>query len=264
MKLLNISSVALFLLLLVIGTTGCSKKDSLANASHTTSVFSVGVGIQRLSDIKIFMSEAPFQSYDKFTPITSISRPEKFTIQDSLVFNTSNYVGKTLYFVALRKYLLSDKYYNVTNASKGLAAIKADIQQDIKHTQVALVVSDPASGSYVPDKAAVALTVKKGSAAVANREVYYYGQSSTWTTQMKALVEKEYKEKGRIVGTLMAKTNASGLLNLSIPVNELGVIKNAKGDINYNEHVFFVLDNGSVKDVKINVNALQMNSTLQY
>lgn len=62
----------------------------------------------------------------------------------------------------------------------------------------------------------------------------------------------------------MAKTNASGLLNLSIPVNELGVIKNAKGDINYNEHVFFVLDNGSVKDVKINVNALQMNSTLQY
>lgn len=78
------------------------------------------------------MSEAPFQSYDKFTPITSIARPENYTLQDSLVFNTSNYVGKTLYFVAPRKYLLSDKYYSVTSASNSLASLKADIKQDVK------------------------------------------------------------------------------------------------------------------------------------
>lgn len=57
------------------------------------------------------------------------------------------------------------------------------------------MITEPSSGSYVADKAAVALLVKKGAAPVANREVYYYGTSLTWTPQMKALVEKEYKKK---------------------------------------------------------------------
>lgn len=255
--------------IMFVALLGCSDKDEFANATHIAAVTPIGFGEMRTNNMKIYVSESPFESFDTFAPLTSVNMPEKWSITDSVRVNVSDYVGKTLYFAILRKKLLSDDYYSVmySGGSQKLTDIKIKVEETVPHYKLAFLISEPTSGvgGFTQDKAKMVLTVKKGSAVVPNTMVYYYGGSVSWSEEMKALIERRYMVDGSIVQTKMAATNASGTVTINIPVNELGNIVSSDGKVaKNNEHVFFVLEDGKVKPVVVDVKSLDFAATLQY
>ncbi|MGN5955484.1 hypothetical protein ACP6L2_12810 [Sphingobacterium lactis] len=258
--ILLLSAIALFF------SASCSKDndgEDLKNATHKAVIYTPAVGLQRFTDSKVFLSEAPFEKYENFTPLKSLNLPANRTVNDSVVFNVSDYVGKTIYVVALRKKLLSDGYYSITSTtSQPLKNIKFTVVEDKPVYQVAFVTAEPDPKSFTADKAVLTLKVKKGNTLVSNREVYWYGTTQLWNDQHKALIEKEYKDNGRISATLMNKTDVEGLSKISIPVNEAGTVKNGDKVVNNNEHVFFVMEAGKVKEIIVNVDNLTLAKTL--
>lgn len=252
--------------LLALVTLSCSKDDNESlegKGSHTVSVFPIKVGLSRSSDIKIFVSEQPFESYDKFESLGSVSVPEQSKVTDSINVNVSKYVGKTLFFTPLRKHLLSDNYYAVAGKSSPVNSVL--IEDSKPEYKVSLILTEPESGSYTYDEAHMTLTVQKGAAPVANKEVYWYGTSFAWGPEMIRSIENRYMIDQSVVQTSMGKTKTDGTVRVSIPVNEKGITSPGTAqEANHNEHVFFVLENGKVKPVLVDVNALTLSQTLQY
>src|SRR5690606_12231091 len=220
-------------------------------------------GLSRSSDIKIFVSEQPFESYDKFESLGSVSVPEQSKVTDSINVNVSKYVGKTLFFTPLRKHLLSDNYYAVAGKSSPVNSVL--IEDSKPEYKVSLILTEPESGSYTYDEAHMTLTVQKGAAPVANKEVYWYGTSFAWSPEMIRSIENRYMIDQSVVQTSIGKTRTGGTVRGSIPVNDKGITSPGTAqEANHNDHVFFVLENGKVKPVLVDVNALTLSQTLQY
>lgn len=60
------------------------------------------MGILHLDNIKLFVSDVPFQSWDNFKPLSSVELPKNRTAIDPVRVNDSKYVGKTMYIIALQ------------------------------------------------------------------------------------------------------------------------------------------------------------------
>src|SRR5690606_24053096 len=156
--------------LLALVTLSCSKDDNESlegKGSHTVSVFPIKVGLSRSSDIKIFVSEQPFESFDKFESLGSVSVPEQSKVTDSIHVNVSKYRGKPLFFTPLRKHLLSDNYYAVAGKSSPVNSVL--IEDSKPEYKVSLILTEPESGSYTYDEAHMTLTGQKGAAPAANK-----------------------------------------------------------------------------------------------
>lgn len=127
----------------------CSKDENLgeleSKGTHRVSVFNVKIALGRVDDIRVFVSEEPFKSYDTFKPIGSVAIPKNNLPNDSINVNVSKYVGKALYFTTLRKYLLSDmdKYYPVGKAASASASNKIKVEEDVKDYKIVFAVSEP-------------------------------------------------------------------------------------------------------------------------
>lgn len=254
-------------LLLLIFTVACSDKDdSQPKGTHTVNVVPVPLGLTRSEGIKLFLSESPFESFDSFVPLTSVDVPEDRKITDPVAVDVSDYVGRSLYFVALRKFLLSDGYYNITNneGEQSLSDLKLTIEEEKQTYDLSFMVRDPKPSDYTADNAKLTLTVKKGNAAVASKEVYWFGKAYNWSADAKRLIEERYSINQEIVQTSMTETKADGTLVINMPVNESGVTHTNGTTRDENEHVFFVIENGVVQFVTVKVNALELAETLQY
>lgn len=254
-------------LLLLLTAVACSdKEDDRPKGTHVVNVVPVPIGITRLDDIKLFVSERPFESFETFNPLTSVDVPKNRKLTDSVRVDVSEYVGKTLYFVALRKHLLSDGYYNITGKENGqsLENLKCTIEPEKPKYDLSFIIRDPKSTDYTYDYAALALMVKKANTAVPSKTVYWYGTSQSWGQPMIDVIEMRYRANQSVVHESMGNTNANGIVNIKVPVNETGILPTNGDGVDLNEHVFFVLENGKVKPVLVKVNALELSKTLQY
>lgn len=251
--------------LMLFAVVSCSKNDEDyglgGKGTHNVSVFPVKVGLLRSADIEIFVSEAPFESYDTFEPLGSVKVPEDSKITDSVNVDVSDFLGKKLYFTPLRKYLLSENYYSILSSASQVEPVT--VEEATTEYKVSFVVTEPSLKSYTQDKARMTLTVKKGDEAVGNKEVYWNGVGDL-SQEMIDIIETRYSVDQSVAQTSMSSTGADGTLVINLPVNELGIVESESGSINYNKHVFFVIDNGKVKPVTVEIASLEFNTTLQY
>ncbi|MDM1049431.1 hypothetical protein HX018_14405 [Sphingobacterium hotanense] len=254
--------------IVMLFSVSCSKDDvgeDLANASHKNVTYTVAVALYRSAGARVYLSEQPFTTYDKFTPLKSLPVGAFKTGTDSVTFNVSEYVGKTLYAITLRKKLLSDGYYSIISTSKtqSPSLLKFTVKEGEPVSHVAMVISEPAAGTYTRDVAKLALTVKKGSTPVANREIYWYGAGNRLSDALIKNIETHYAlTKGEVLQKLITKTNASGVANMNITIDERGVYGSGNNAQNFNENVFFVMEGGKVKVINIDMNALTVAKTL--
>lgn len=261
--------VLLNLVLLFVASAtlfSCSDKGDVGpRGTHHVNLYPIGIGLNRINDTKIFVSEKPYESYATFQPLASVDVPENRTVLDSVVVDVSAHVGKTLYFVALRKHLLSDGYYNITANENGhkLSDNKLTIEPEKTTYQLLLTLREPKAGEYTSDKARLMLTVRKGNAAMPNTTVYWAGTTTLWSDAIKKTIEDRYFVDQTVAKTVMGLTKANGTLSIDIPVNEFGTSGSGDNVINTNEHVFFVIDNGKVHPIIVKVDALQLSKTLQ-
>jgi len=261
-----IKAIPLCMLLLFIAA--CSSSDDSQPIAETSdikaNVYPIGVGLERKSETKIFLSELPYESYQSFQPLTSVEVPEDITVVDPVTIDVAEYKGKTLYFVALRKYLFSDDYYSVTSTTSGpLSDYSATIQEVDSVYEVSLVLSEPSSTDYW-DTSKLTLTVERGGAVVPNMEVYWFGESSLWTQELKENIETRYMVDGSVAYSSMTQTNADGSLVINVPVNEAGEVQQGETTRNYNSHVFFVIDNNVVQPTTVDITGLEVEHTLSY
>lgn len=267
--MLNKKSHTLVLLGLIITLLltlmSCSKeKDEFENATHILHVTPIPFGEIRMDNIKIFISEAPFDTWDKFHPLTSIDFPKNRKLDaPPLKINMSAYVGKTVYVSALRKHLLSDNYYNISPEAHSTK--KLTITAEETAPEITFTLATPPANTYTPDKATLNLTVKKGSTIATNTKVYYH-TAALWSDALAKTLEERYmidvtmNEPEPLKSHFVSTTNASGTLRVQLIVDEEGAINNTDP----NEHIFFVIDNGKIKPTKVKVNSLNMNATLTY
>ena len=268
MKIIKTTPVLILLLTLTFLGASCSNSDDSETIKGTSTqqaqVYPIGVGLQRKSDTKIFISELPYESYDNFDPLTSVEVSEDLTIVDPVTIDVKEYTGKTVYFVALRKYLFSDNYYNITSTTSApLTDHNATIEAVDSVYKVSLVLSEPTSTDYW-DKSRLTLTVQRNGAVVPSKEVYWFGTTLLWSDEMKQSIETRYMADGSVAYPSMTQTNADGVLAIDIPVNEAGIVEGENGATNYNEHVFFVIDNGVVQPVIVDITSLEVEQTLSY
>lgn len=227
-------------------------------------VYPIGVGLERKSDTKIFLSELPYESYESFEPLTSVEVPEDITVVDPVAIDVGEYTGKTFYFVALRKYLFSDDYYSVASTASGpLSDHNATIQQADSTYKISMVLSEP-SGTDYWDTSKLTLKVEREGAVVPDMEVYWFGESSLWSQEHKENIETRYMVDGSVAYPSMTQTNANGFLVINIPVNEAGIVQQGDSIRNYNEHVFFVIDNNVLHSATIDITGLEVEHTLSY
>ena len=259
----------LFLLGVVTLFASCSKDgdgEDLKNASHKLAVYNFGINLFRFTDSKVFISETPFSTWSKFSPLKSLNLKADRTQKDSLVFNVSEYVGKTLYVVTLRKKLLSDDYYSITPTldKQSISSLKVQITEGKPNYQIGIINSEPANGTYTPDVAKLVLRVRKGTSAVADRSVYYYGTSQLWSEAIIKNIEQQVALNGKPVQKYMNKTDGAGISRIDIPINERGTVTVGGKTTKYNEHVFFVLEAGKVKFALVDANALKLDKTIAF
>src|SRR5690606_25391494 len=212
MKIFKTTPPICVLLVLMFLGISCSDSDDSAsavgNSNKQAHVYPVGVGLERKSDTKIFLSELPYESYDTFDPVTSVEVPDDLAIGESVALDVKDYIGKTLYFVALRKFLFSDGYYNITSTtSTPLTEHNATIQEVDSIYQISLVLSEPSSTDYW-DKSRLTLTVKRNSEVVPNMEVYWFGTTQLWTDELKQSIQSRYMLDGSVAYPSMTQTNA--------------------------------------------------------
>ncbi|WP_417361956.1 hypothetical protein [Galbibacter sp.] len=271
MKIIKTTPAFSVLLALVFMTTSCSSGDDdpkspSENFAQQAKVYPLSVGLMRNNNIKIFASELPYESFDTFDPITSVEVPEDLAFEESVAIDMEAYVGKTLYFVALRKYLLSDDYYNITStASEPLSAHSATIgEEEGAAYQISLVLAEPESEDYW-QKANLTLKVESNGQVVASQDVYWFGKSLLWSDSLKQNIEDRYVIDETVAYSAVAQTSAAGTVEIEIPVDEAGTVEGGSGPINNNEHVFFVIDaNGKVQTAIVDIASLEMEQTLSY
>lgn len=266
MKTFKSYSMFLMLITLCITFVSCSENDDsngiAGNSTKEINVYPIGLGLQRTSDIKIFLSELPFESYHTFNPIRSVEVPEEFSVDGYVTVEAE--IGKTVYVVALRKYLFSEGYYNITStASAPLTDHNVTVEDVDAIYELPLVLTEPSTTDYL-DKARLTLTVENNSGVVPDMEVYWFGTSELWSDEMKRNIEERYMVDGSVGYTSMTQTNSKGVLGIDIPVNEVGIEDNGEELINYNQHVFFVIDNGVVHPVIVEITSLEFEQTLRY
>lgn|SRR5690606_15680666 len=270
MKIIKTTPLFYLLLALAFITTSCSSDENdpqspAENSSQKAQVYPLKVGVMRNSDIKIFVSELPFDSFDTFDPVTSVEVPEELSFEEHVAIDMRPYVGKTLYFVALRKYLFSEDYYSVTSTeSEPLSAHSATIMEVDSTYKVALALAEPESDDYW-QKAELTLKVESNGQIVANKDVYWFGTTLLWSDGMKQNIEDRYTIDGSVAYSVAAQTSADGTIVIDVPVNEAGIVEGGNGPINHNEQLFFVMDqNGKVQTAIIDINALEVEHTLSY
>lgn len=244
----------------VLTLTSCSKdEDEFENATHVAYVTPVPMGILRLDNIKLFVSDAPFQSWDNFKPLSSVELPKNRTAIDPVRVNVSNYVGKTVYITALRKYLLSDKYYSVMSAPT--TSTKLTVAAEETEPELSFVIGEPANNSYTKDQGTARLTVKKGGNVVSGKTVYYFRNNlGAWSNEMKRTYEERFLVDGDRSFSKAGTTKADGTLEFKRDIDEVG----KSGDVDLNEYALFIMEGGKVKDVIVKFNALNVTATLQY
>ena len=255
-------AVAALTCLVLLTAAACSKDENpTPKGTHIVWVKPMSLGILRLTDIKIFISEQPFESPETFKPLASVDRPSDMTLIDSMAIDVSAYVGKTLYFTAMRTYLLTDGYHSVTldSETQDPADLKLTIEQDIPEYRLAFVMSDPERGAYPTDKATVTLTAKKGSAVATGKEIFQFRLPSyVWTEEYKQSLEDTYRNTGVLLSAdLIGKTDAQGRISVELPVDEVDEVNNT--------YFFFVLDDdGRIQPVEVTLTSLAIAATLTY
>ena len=260
-------TIMTFLCLLILAITACSDKDDpTPQGTHFVQVKPLIFGMENMSNIKFFVSEQPFESYDTFKPLSSTDFPEDYAAGDVISVDVSAGVGKTVYITAMRKYLLSDRFYNLTPESdtQKRSNLKVQVEDGVSNYELPnlFVMQEPEDGSYPQDIAKVTITVKDGSTPLANESVRQYGYPSyLWSDEFVPGMESALSLGNTDVAFRNTKevgtTDGKGQIHLEFPIDETF--------IDNNSYVFFTVDNDlKIRHIKVELTSLDVRANIAY